>query len=84
MTIAPAVGDSTAVLPLAQRHEAAGCAVRTRFGADKVSGRHDCYIGARVDAETGDIVHFGDFHRIAYGEKSTAPANGRAWRRLRH
>jgi 2-dehydropantoate 2-reductase len=21
-----------------------------------------------VDAETGDIVHFGDFHRIAYGE----------------
>jgi 2-dehydropantoate 2-reductase len=65
-TIAPAVGDGTAVLPLLNGIKQLDM-LSDRFGADKVLGG-TCYIGARVDVETGDIVHFGDFHRIAYGE----------------
>ena len=65
-TIAPAVGDNTAILPLLNGIKQIDL-LQDRFGADKVLGG-TCYIGARVDAETGDIVHFGDFHRIAYGE----------------
>ena len=64
--IAPAVGDNTAVLPLLNGMKQIDV-LQARFGADKVLGG-TTYIGARVDAETGDIVHFGDFHRIAYGE----------------
>jgi 2-dehydropantoate 2-reductase len=65
-TIAPAVGDNTAVLPLLNGIKQLDL-LSDRFGAERVLGG-TCYIGARVDAETGDIVHFGDFHRIAYGE----------------
>lgn len=64
--IAPAVGDDTAILPLLNGMKQIDI-LQDRFGADKVLGG-TTYIGARVDAETGDIVHFGDFHRIAYGE----------------
>lgn len=64
--IAPAVGDGTAVLPLLNGMKQIDT-LQGRFGADKVLGG-TTYIGARVDAESGDIVHFGNFHRIAYGE----------------
>lgn len=71
--IAPAVGDETAIIPLLNGMKQIDT-LQARFGADKVLGG-TTYIGARVDAETGDIVHFGDFHRIAYGEldKSRSP-----------
>jgi len=64
--IAPAVGDETAIIPLLNGMKQIDT-LQARFGEDKVLGG-TTYIGARVDAETGDIVHFGDFHRIAYGE----------------
>lgn len=64
--IAPAVGDGTAILPLLNGMKQLDV-LQDRFGAGAVLGG-TTYIGARVDAETGDIVHFGDFHRIAYGE----------------
>lgn len=64
--IAPAVGDTTAILPLLNGIKQIEI-LQARFGAEKVLGG-TTYIGARVDAETGDIIHFGDFHRIAYGE----------------
>ena len=64
--IAPAVGDDTAILPLLNGMKQIDV-LQSRFGAGKVLGG-TTYIGAKVDAETGDIVHFGDFHRIAYGE----------------
>lgn len=64
--IAPAVGSDTAILPLLNGMKQIDI-LQDRFGNDKVLGG-TTYIGARVDAETGDIVHFGDFHRIAYGE----------------
>jgi 2-dehydropantoate 2-reductase len=64
--IAPAVGDDTAILPLLNGMKQIDI-LQDRFGKEKVLGG-TTYIGARVDAETGDIVHFGDFHRIAYGE----------------
>lgn len=64
--IAPAVGDSTAILPLLNGVKQIDI-LQARFGAEKVLGG-TTYIGARVDAETGHIIHFGDFHRIAYGE----------------
>lgn len=64
--IAPAVGDDTAILPLLNGMKQIDV-LQSRFGVGKVLGG-TTYIGAKVDAETGDIVHFGDFHRIAYGE----------------
>jgi len=64
--LAPAVGDNTTFIPLLNGMKQIDV-LQDRFGADKVLGG-TTYIGARVDAETGDIVHFGDFHRIAYGE----------------
>lgn len=64
--IAPAVGDTTAIIPLLNGMKQIDV-LQARFGAGRVLGG-TTYIGARVDAETGDIVHFGDFHRIAYGE----------------
>ena len=64
--IAPAVGDDTAIIPLLNGMKQIDI-LQARFGDDKVLGG-TTYIGAGVDAETGDINHFGDFHRIAYGE----------------
>lgn len=65
-TIAPAVGPDTAILPVLNGMKQIDL-LGARFGADRVLGG-TTYIGARLDAETGDIVHFGDFHRIAFGE----------------
>ncbi len=64
--IAPAVGPDTAILPVLNGMKQIDM-LGERFGADKVLGG-TTYIGARLDAETGNIVHFGDFHRIAFGE----------------
>jgi 2-dehydropantoate 2-reductase len=64
--IAPAVGAQTTILPLLNGMKQVDL-LQARFGDDKVLGG-TCYIGARRDPDTGDIVHFGDFHRIAYGE----------------
>jgi 2-dehydropantoate 2-reductase len=64
--IAPAVGPDTAILPVLNGMKQIDM-LGARFGAEKVLGG-TTYIGARLDAETGDIVHFGDFHRIAFGE----------------
>ena len=71
--IAPAVGDDTVIVPLLNGMKQIET-LQARFGSEKVLGG-TTYIGARVDAATGDIVHFGDFHRIAYGEldKSRSP-----------
>ena len=66
--IAPAVDSDTAILPVlnGMKHiEMLGA----RFGKERVIGG-TTYIGARLDAETGNIIHFGDFHRIAFGEMS--------------
>lgn len=65
-TIAPAVGPDTAILPVLNGMKQIDL-LGARFGAERVLGG-TTYIGARLDAETGDIVHFGDFHRIAFGE----------------
>ncbi len=65
-TIAPAVGPNTTILPVLNGMKQVDM-LSARFGADRVLGG-TTYIGARLDAETGDIVHFGDFHRIAFGE----------------
>lgn len=64
--IAPAVGEETGIIPLLNGMKQIEL-LQARFGVEKVLGG-TTYIGARVDGETGDIVHFGDFHRIAYGE----------------
>ncbi|MEL0144354.1 MAG: 2-dehydropantoate 2-reductase N-terminal domain-containing protein, partial [Alphaproteobacteria bacterium] len=64
--LAPAVGDNTTFIPHLNGIKQIDV-LQDRFGADNELGG-TTYIGARVDAETGDIVHFGDFHRIAYGE----------------
>ncbi|MBS29152.1 MAG: 2-dehydropantoate 2-reductase [Alphaproteobacteria bacterium] len=64
--IAPAVGAETGIIPLLNGMKQIDM-LQARFGREKVLGG-TTYIGARVDAETGNIVHFGDFHRIAYGE----------------
>lgn len=64
--IAPAVGPDTVILPVLNGMKQIDL-LGARFGAQKVLGG-TTYIGARLDAETGDIVHFGDFHRIAFGE----------------
>ena len=65
-TIAPAVGPDTAILPILNGMKQIDM-LRARFGAERVLGG-TTYIGARLDAENGDIAHFGDFHRIAFGE----------------
>ena len=65
-TIAPAVGPDTAILPVLNGMKQIDL-LGARFGAERVLGG-TTYIGAWLDAETGDIVHFGDFHRIAFGE----------------
>lgn len=64
--ITPAVGPETAILPVLNGMKQLDM-LSARFGADRVLGG-TTYIGARLDADTGDIVHFGDFHRIAFGE----------------
>jgi len=64
--IAPAVGAQTTILPLLNGMKQVDL-LQARFGDDKVLGG-TCYIGAKRDPDTGDISHFGDFHRIAYGE----------------
>jgi len=64
--IAPAVGAQTTILPLLNGIKQIDL-MQARFGDDKVLGG-TCYIGAKRDPENGDITHFGDFHRIAYGE----------------
>jgi len=64
--IAPAVGAQTTILPLLNGMKQVDL-LQARFGDEKVLGG-TCYIGAKRDPETGDITHFGDFHRIAYGE----------------
>jgi len=65
-TIAPAVGPDTAILPVLNGMKQIDM-LQARFGAERVLGG-TTYIGARLDAETGDIAPFGDFHRIAFGE----------------
>jgi 2-dehydropantoate 2-reductase len=66
--IAPAVGAQTTILPLLNGMKQVDL-LQARFGDDKVLGG-TCYIGAKRDPENGDIIHFGNFHRIAYGEMS--------------
>ncbi len=65
-TIAPAVGPDTSILPVLNGMKQIDL-LQARFGEERVLGG-TTYIGARLDAETGDIFHFGDFHRIAFGE----------------
>ena len=64
--IAPAVGPDTAILPVLNGMKQIDM-LSARFGAEQVLGG-TTYIGARLDAATGDIVHFVDFHRFAFGE----------------
>lgn len=64
--IAPAVGPDTVVLPLLNGLRQIE-RLQERFGANNVWGGV-CYIGAAFDSETGEIRHFGDFHRICFGE----------------
>lgn len=64
--IAPAVGEHTAVLPLLN-----GMAhldrLDERFGARRVLGGR-CAIHSEI-AEDGSIRHWGDFHRMRFGER---------------
>jgi 2-dehydropantoate 2-reductase len=66
-SFAPAVGPSTAVMPLlnGMRHLDA---LDARFGADRVLGG-SCFISAKLD-EGGRIAHLSDIHRLAFGERA--------------
>lgn len=64
--IAPAVGPDSVILPLLNGMQHIEL-LQERFGADRVWGG-TCYIGADLDAESGEIRHFGNFHRIIFGE----------------
>ena len=65
-SIKKAVGSNTLIIPLMN-----GLAqievLEKRFGKEKVLGGV-CYVGAKFDQDTGVIKHFGDFHRIPFGE----------------
>ena len=64
--IAPAMGPDSVVLPLLNglRHIES---LQARFGDANVWGGV-CYIGAALDHQSGEIRHFGEFHRIIFGE----------------
>ena len=65
-SIKKAVGSNTSIIPLMNglaQIEILG----KRFGSEKVLGGV-CYVGAKFDSDTGVIKHFGDFHRIPFGE----------------
>lgn len=65
-SFAPAVGPDTAILPLlnGMRHLDA---LDARFGAAHVLGGL-CAISTALDPE-GRILHFGNFHNLAFGER---------------
>ena len=60
------MGPDSVVLPLLNglRHIES---LQARFGDANVWGGV-CYIGAALDHESGEIRHFGEFHRIIFGE----------------
>ena len=64
--IAPAMGPDSVVLPLLNGLQHVET-LQDRFGADKVWGGV-CYVGAALEPDTGEIRHFGNFHRIVFGE----------------
>lgn len=68
-SFAPAVGPDAAILPLlnGMRHLDA---LDARFGADRVLGGL-CAISTALDPE-GRILHFGNFHNLAFGERGGA------------
>jgi len=70
--IAPAVGPDTAILPLLNGLQHLD-RLQARFGTANVWGGA-CYIGADYNAESGEIRHFGEFHRIAFGELAGGPS----------
>ena len=66
VAITPAMGPDSVVLPVLNGLLHIEC-LQARFGEANVWGGV-CYIGAALDSSTGDIRHFGDFHRIVFGE----------------
>ncbi|HEX4023128.1 MAG TPA: 2-dehydropantoate 2-reductase [Steroidobacteraceae bacterium] len=66
---APAVGETTAILPLLNGMRHIDELVR-RFGTDRVLGGV-CRIAARIDPE-GRIVQMADFQELLYGERAGA------------
>ncbi|MDH3739572.1 MAG: ketopantoate reductase family protein, partial [Alphaproteobacteria bacterium] len=70
--IAPAMGPDSVVLPLLNGLRQIE-SLQARFGVANVWGGV-CYIGAAFDSNTGEIRHFGDFHRIAFGELDGKPS----------
>ena len=70
--IAPAMGPKSVVLPLLNGLQHVEV-LQARFGAANVWGG-SCYIGASFDSSTGEINHFGNFHRIVFGELDGKPS----------
>jgi 2-dehydropantoate 2-reductase len=69
VSLAPAVGPDTMVLPLlnGMRHLDS---LEQRFGAKAVLGGQ-CVISSTMDAD-GQIIHLGDFHTLTFGERDGA------------
>lgn len=69
VSLAPAVGPDTMVLPLlnGMRHLDS---LEQRFGARAVLGGQ-CVISSTMDAD-GQIIHLGDFHTLTFGERDGA------------
>jgi 2-dehydropantoate 2-reductase len=69
-SIAPAVGESTSILPLlnGMRHLER---LDRQFGAARVLGGQ-CVIGSTVD-EQGTVIHLNDAHGLSFGERQPAP-----------
>ena len=70
--IAPAMGPDSVVLPLLNGLQHIEV-LQARFGETSVWGGA-CYIGAAFDPATGEINHFGNFHRIVFGELDGKPS----------
>jgi 2-dehydropantoate 2-reductase len=70
--IAPAMGPDSMVLPLLNGLQHIEI-LQARFGKGNVWGG-SCYIGAAFDSSTGEINHFGNFHRIVFGELDGKPS----------
>jgi len=70
-SIAPAVGEATAILPLlnGMRHLDR---LDREFGASRVLGGV-CVIGSTVD-EHGTVIHLNDVHGLSFGERRGGPS----------
>lgn len=71
--IAPAMGPDSVVLPLLNGLRQVET-LQERFGENNVWGG-TCFVGAALDSESGEIRHFGEFHRIVFGELDGKPSD---------